>query len=110
MSSPLWLALCTIRTSRRELCCRTGQTQPPVLDLVSLAQVRPQLLFHVLSHLGECLAAVFVVEVANPTADGCVDFSPHPLNRHGRSHSLGEFGCATLDRLQELFRRLDVRI
>ena len=75
---------------------------------MSLTQVRLQPFFDMIAYMGQCLAAIAVMEVIYPPSYGAVDFVHYPFKRHNRSRSFREFGYTVFDLLQGFLRWLDM--
>jgi len=54
---------------------------PISTDLVPLAQMRDQTLLHMVPYMAHCFAAIAIMKVADPAANGGIDFIHYPVKR-----------------------------
>jgi len=97
-SKPLLSALCKARTSRTTPGIQTWRI--PLSDLVPLAQLRDQTLLHMVPYIAHCFAAIAIMKVAYPAANGGIDFIHYPVKRYNRPTSCRKMGHPVFDGLQ----------
>src|SRR3989337_3902924 len=90
--------------------CKPGVSHLPISDLVPFTQVRYHSLFHMVSHMGQCFAAISIMKVADPAFHGRVDLIHYPVKRHNRPLSFRKMSDAVFDRCQGFLRWLNMGV